>query len=244
MTGLNESNKLPILQVDKITKQFGYRQVLDQISLDLNAGELTLLLGKNGAGKTTLLKIIAGLVRPSAGEIRFRGKEITGCPEELRRAIGVISHATQFYGELTARENLAFFAKLRKIKDLSRKISTALEETGLRQFADFPVKTFSSGMYKRLNIARLMVCQPQILLLDEPYSGLDLDSIRFFNDYIETFKAEGGCVLLISHQIDTCFDHSDRVAIIDKGAVNQLLKSSEYSSSDITKAYQSVVVVN
>jgi len=241
---LAETTYTPIVQIEKISKQFGYRWVLDQISLELKSGELTLLLGKNGAGKTTLLKIIAGLIRSSAGKIYFKDKEITACPDELRSAIGVISHATQFYGELTARENLSFFGKLRKINDLSEKIGIALEETGLKQFVDFPVKTFSSGMFKRLNIARLMVCQPQILLLDEPYSGLDMDSIQFFNEYIDGFKANDGCVLLISHQIETCFDRSDVVLIIDRGTVNQKLQSEHFSSSEIVQAYRDIETVN
>ena len=224
----NENISSPLLTVEKVSKQFGYRKVLDQISLELSAGELTLLLGRNGAGKTTLLKIIAGLVRPSSGLIYFQGREIAACPDLLRQAIGVISHTTQFYGELSAKENLSFFGKLRKVRGLQEKIDDALAETGMGPYGDFPVKTFSSGMNKRLNIARLMVCQPQILLLDEPYSGLDMASIRFFNDYVDTFKAGGGAVLLISHQIETCFAQSDNVVFVSRGTVGKVLLTNSF----------------
>ena len=236
----NENSSEPLLKVENISKQFGYRKVLNKVKLHLKAGELTLLLGKNGAGKTTLLKIIAGLVRPTSGGIHFQGRDIADCPDQLREAIGVISHASHFYGELSAKENLTFFGKLRKIQQLQTKISTALADTGLSPYLDLPVKTFSSGMNKRLNIARLMVCQPQVLLLDEPYSGLDMASIQFFNDYIGEYKASGGTVLLITHQIQTCFSQSDNVVILNRGVIARELRSDEFSSSNIIETYQEI----
>ncbi len=229
-----------ILQIEAVSKSFGYRRILNAIHLALQKSEMTLLLGKNGSGKTTLMKIIAGLARPSAGRIFFNGGDITEYPDRLRRAIGVISHHIGFYGELTASENLVFFGKLEKTEDLAEKVRLSLDRTGLAQFSNLPVKTFSSGMGKRLNIARLMVLEPDILLLDEPYTGLDYDSTQFFNDYLMTFKASGGAILMITHQIETCFDLCDNIAILEDQEMKRCLSSAEYSREEIIQLYHNL----
>jgi len=238
----NNSLKAPaaVLQTDNISKSFGYRRILDGISLTLNAGEMTLLLGKNGSGKTTIMKIMAGLVRPSAGHILFRGQNISEVPDRLRRAIGVISHRIGFYGELTAAENLRFFGRLGKREELPQKVALAMEKTGLGRFADLPVKTFSSGMGKRLNIARLMVLEPDVLLLDEPYTGLDYDSTRFFNEFLRSFKTAGGAVLMITHQIETCFDLSDQIAILENREMRHCLSAADYGRDEIIQLYHNL----
>ncbi|MFH2130939.1 MAG: heme ABC exporter ATP-binding protein CcmA [bacterium] len=229
-----------ILQINDVSKTFGYRRILSNVHLRLQSGEMTLLLGKNGSGKTTLMKIIAGLMRPSAGRILYRGAETSQHPEALRRGIGVISHFAGVYGELTASENLVFFGKLGKSSDLKEKVSRSLERTGLSQFSDLPVKSFSSGMSKRLNIARLMVLEPEILLLDEPYTGLDYDSIRFFNDYLNVFKASGGAILMITHQIETCFDICDKIAILENQSLKRSFSAVDYSREELIQAYHSL----
>lgn len=229
-----------ILRIEAVSKSFGYRQILNDVHLALQEREMTLLLGKNGSGKTTLMKIIAGLVRPSGGTIFFRGGDITEHPESLRSAIGVISHQTGFYGELTAGENLVFFGRLGKKDNMDEKVRQALEKTGLSQFVDLPVKTFSSGMGKRLNIARLMVLEPAILLLDEPYTGLDYDSTRFFNEYLESFKATGGSILMITHQIETCFDLCDTIAILEDKELKRSFVSTAFSMEALIREYHNL----
>lgn len=229
-----------ILQIDAISKSFGYRRILNTVGMTLHERDMMLLLGKNGSGKTTLMKIIAGLIRPSAGRILYRGSDITEDPEKLRQAIGVISHHIGFYGELTATENLMFFGRLVKVVNLAEKVSRSLEETGLSRFSNLAVKTFSSGMGKRLNIARLMVLRPEILLLDEPYTGLDYDSTRFFNDYLESVKASGGTVLMITHQIETCFDLCDRIAILENQEMKRFLSAAEYELDEIIQLYHNL----
>lgn len=229
-----------ILQIDAISKSFGYRRILNKIKLTLQKGEMTLLLGKNGSGKTTLMKIIAGLSRPSSGRIFFKEGDITEDPEKLRRAIGMISHNIGFYGELTAIENLVFFGKLEKTADLAKKVDQSLEKTGLAQFSNLPVKTFSSGMGKRLNIARLMVLKPEVLLLDEPYTGLDYDSTRFFNEYLAEFKASGGAALMITHQIETCFELCDHIAILEHQDVQRCFSATAHSRDEIIQLYHNL----
>jgi len=227
-----------LLKIDSVKKNFGYRTILKSIDLSLFQSEITLLLGKNGAGKSTLMKIVSGLMRPDSGTVFYDGVEISKCPNSLRNAIGVISHSSQFYGELSAEENLLFFSRLRKIDSLGEKIKSALEKTGLKKFYDLPVKTFSSGMTKRLNIARLMISRPSILLLDEPYTGLDYDSIALFNEFIVDFKEHGGTILLISHQVDSCMDLSDKIAILEHGLISEHLISDINKPAEIVKKYQ------
>ena len=232
----------PILAITEIKKKFGYQYVLKGVTFNLEKGRQTLLLGKNGAGKSTLLRILTGLMRPLAGSIKLNQVEISQNPNQLRRLIGVIFHTSQFYKELTARENLTFFSKLRAIQNLRTKIEHALEQTGLIRFATVPVKNFSSGMLKRLSIARLIVVQPQILLLDEPYTGLDYDSTNFLNAYLKQFKADGGAVLMVSHQIKTCFDNSDAILILEKGVIENRYRCSDLSFSELIRKYQNVTV--
>ncbi|MBU3918176.1 heme ABC exporter ATP-binding protein CcmA [bacterium] len=227
-----------VLRTERITKEFGYKTVLKGVDLELYKGQMTLLLGTNGAGKSTLLKIMSGLVRPSSGDIYFMSQKIQCVSAEFRQSIGVISHAIHFYSELTARENLLFFNRLRKIQNLREKVERAIVQTGLENAADAPVKTFSSGMSKRLNIARLIVSQPRILLLDEPYSGLDYDSIEFFNKYLLEFKQQNGAILLISHQIETCFNLCDRIAILKQGIIDSCNQTKSLSRTEIVRKYQ------
>ncbi|MBU2514382.1 heme ABC exporter ATP-binding protein CcmA [bacterium] len=228
----NQLNR-PLFSIRNIHKFFGYKQVLKGINLEFSENQVTLLVGKNGAGKSTLVKILTGLMRPTEGNVNFRGENIQNQAEIYRKAIGVITHDILFYGDLTARENLRFFGKLRSIENLDKEIQKALKDTGLQKATDMPVKTFSSGMCKRLNIARLMLSGPKILFLDEPYSGLDFDSIALLNEYIAQIKQNGGAILLISHQVDACFDYIDRAAYLINGEISRLVPKSELNQTDL-----------
>ncbi len=234
-----EPDKLPLLSIQNIHKCFGYKQVLKGVSFDLIGGQMTLLAGRNGAGKSTLIKILAGLMRPSQGDLRFNSKPLTEVADKYRESFGLITHQTLFYDDLTAKENLLFFGKIRKTKNLKSTIDHVLAKTGLQKAADLQVKAFSTGMGKRLNIARIMMSQPSLLFLDEPYSGLDLDSITMLNRYLETFKREGGAVLLISHQIDACYDKCDQVALLIDGRVDEIQSTSELNQKDLQRQFQS-----
>jgi heme ABC exporter ATP-binding subunit CcmA len=235
----SKSNKLPLLSIQNITKSFGYKKVLKGVSFDLFAGQITLLAGRNGAGKSTLIKILAGLMRPSKGHIHFENSPLDEVAHAYRDSFGLITHQTLFYNDLTAKENLLFFGKLRKIKNVKAKVKRVLVKTGLQKATDLQVKAFSSGMGKRLNIARIMMSEPSILFLDEPYSGLDLDSIAMLNDYLDSFKQQGGAVLLISHQIDACYDRCDQVALLIDGYVQQIIPTSDLNQEDLQRRFQS-----
>lgn len=231
-----------LLSVRHIRKQFGYRDVLTGVDLDLDSGVITLLMGKNGAGKSTLVKILSGLMKPSSGEITFKGMPVGDCAGAYRAAFGLITHQALFYDDLSARENLLFFGKLRKTPNLNSKTDQVLKTTGLERARDVQVKAFSTGMVKRLNIARLMLSSPEILFLDEPYSGLDLDSIQLLNDYITSFKQQGGTVLIISHQLDCCFDVCDTACILVNGKIGLPLSMASMSPEELIALYQDEVM--
>ena len=179
-------------------------------------------------------------MRPTSGKIKLYQTEMAQQPNLLRQVIGIVSHASKFYKELTAEENLTFFARLRQTRNFQEKIERALQQTGLIHFSSTPVIRFSSGMLKRLNIARLMVAQPRLLLLDEPYAGLDYDSTDFFNAYLKKFKTDGGTILLISHRIETCFENSDLFLILEEGVIRGRYSRLDLSLADLIRNYQSI----
>ena len=210
-------NSPPVLELDAVSKRIAHHPILREVSFGLEAGSFALLLGNNGAGKTTLIQILSGLMRPSAGTLRFRGEPYARTLTALRKAIGVISHESRLYGDLTARENLRLFGTLYGVDDLTGRTEAALERVGLAHVSDVPVRTFSSGMTKRVSIARLLLYEPSVLLLDEPYSGLDQASLALFDEYLAEFKAGGGTILMTTHQFTARTAICDRVLILQQG---------------------------
>ena len=241
MKSKSTENKPSLLDINAIVKEFGYKRVLQGVTCSLFPDETTLLVGRNGAGKSTLIKILCGLMRPTEGQVLYHKTEISQQPEIHRKAIGVISHENLFYGDLTAKENLLFFGQLGKTSGLKQKVDEALASVNLENVADVPAKTFSSGMGKRLNIARLMVLEPEILFLDEPYSGLDFDSMELLNRYLVQVKARGGSILLISHQVDICFENCDRVIVLADGLITEDHKKDEITPQQLLSFYQTSI---
>lgn len=206
----------PVYSLSSVGKRFGYRSVLENISLDVAPGEFVLLLGNNGAGKTTLLRILSTLARPSSGEVRFRGAPMAG-NEAARAEVGMISHDSRFYPDLTAWENLRVFGTLYRVQDLRTRTAEALAEVRLDDVPDIPVRGFSSGMLKRLAIARLLLYHPDVLLLDEPYSGLDQASIRLLDGFLGAFRDGGGTTVMVTHQFTGGVALSNRAVILQRG---------------------------
>lgn len=208
-----------VFSLKGVGKRFGHHRILENVGFDIQKGEFVLLLGANGAGKSTLLKIMSTLMRPSEGVILFEGKDFGKHGEFVRRSLGVISHESRFYGDLTARENLKVFGTLYGVEQLKTRIEEALEELRLIEFPDVPVRAFSSGMMKRLAFARLALYRPPMLLLDEPYSGLDKESVELLDDFLSNFGNSGGTTVMVTHQFTGGVDLSNRILILHRGAL-------------------------
>jgi len=202
------------LQADQITKAFGTHKVLNALSLRLEGGQLTCLLGQNGAGKTTLLRILAGLQKPNGGQILLDGQPLQ---ENFRRQIGAVMHQTFLYEYLTALENLRFYAQIYQVPSDTHILKEALTRVGLGKVREVPVRIFSRGMKQRLTIARALIADPKLLLFDEPYTGLDLSGCQLLNELLVEEKAKGRIILATTHEFEFVRQVADRFVILNKG---------------------------
>ncbi len=202
-----------------LVKAFGLRPVLRGINFQVQRGEIVALLGPNGSGKTTLLRILAGLSNATAGTLTIGG---WGLPKEIaqvRRQIGMVSHQPLLYDDLTAEENLRFFAQLYDLDDPARRVTVALERVGLARRSRDLLRTFSRGMQQRLGIARATLHEPAILLLDEPYTGLDVSGTTMLDGVLREWRLAGRTVMMASHDLEHAATLSDHVLIISQGKI-------------------------
>ena len=215
MTG----EQAPAIEVHKLTKAFGHQVALRGVDLSVDDGEFLTLFGPNGAGKTTLMRIVASLTRPTAGTIRVRGEDLGKAATSLRRHIGLISHNSLLYGDLTPDENLRFFARMYDLPDAATRIDAVLDQVGLVARRRDPVRTFSRGMVQRLAIARAILHDPAIMLLDEPYTGLDLQAADMLRAVLQELAASDRTVILTTHNLEHGLEMCDRAAILNRGRV-------------------------
>ena len=211
----------PILRVDGLVKRYGDLTAVDHVSFDVQPGEIYGLLGPNGAGKTTLLSVISGLVRPAAGSVRVGGHAVERDPVAAQRLMGVVPQALALYPDLTVRQNLTYFARLRGLRGVERRdeIATALAAVDLAAVADRRAKTLSGGMNRRLNIAIGLIGRPRLLLLDEPTVGLDPQSRRHILDAVRRLADGGMAVLFTSHYMEEVEYLCRRLSILARGRV-------------------------
>ncbi|WP_440951506.1 ABC transporter ATP-binding protein [Methanococcoides sp. FTZ1] len=210
-----------ILSLSNVSKSFGNFPVLKSIDLDIKKGEFVAILGPNGAGKTTLVKIMSTLSSPSKGSVEINGHNVADDPASVRRMIGVISHETHLYNDLTAEENLRFFGKMYGIgsDDLGHRIHKLLDQVELTGRADDRVSTFSRGMKQRLSIARSLIHEPQLLFLDEPYTGLDQHASLTFEKVLQELDPQDTTRVMVTHDITNTFKMCSRVLILDGGRI-------------------------
>ena len=218
-----------ILSLEHITKRFGYRCVLNDISFSIETGEFVTLIGNNGAGKSTLLRIISTLSKPTHGRITFKETNQKKSLREWRQKIGIISHENRLYGDLSSVDNLRVFGTLYGVEDLESNTDKVLQKTDLLHVARLPVGNFSSGMKKRLMIARLMLCNPEILILDEPFTGLDQHSNQWFQNYLTAFHQQGGTVIMVTHQLELGLKLATRVLVLHQQRIQHDNSASELS---------------
>lgn len=212
-----------MIEVSRLTKVYGRHAALRDVSLTVPAGTTLTVLGHNGSGKTTLLRLLATLVRPTAGSARIGGHDLVRDREGVRRLVGMVGHGSQLYDDLSAAENLAFAAALASDPPDSAALVAALARVGLEAAAGTRVRELSSGMRRRVALARAIIMRPRVLLLDEPFAGLDQDSGKRLEAYIHEFKADGGTAVLVTHSLVRGLAVADRLAILAGGrlAVNE-----------------------
>jgi len=201
------------LAVRGLERSFGHVRALRGIDFALEAGDSLAVFGPNGAGKTTLLRILAGLLRPHKGEVLLDGAPLERTDAAHRRRVGLIAHYSLLYDGLTAAENLAFYARLYGLRDREALVTRALENVGLADRAGDAVGTFSRGMVQRMAIARALLHEPRIVLLDEPFSGLDQRAAATLRDLLMRLRAERRTMVLVTHNIDEGLELATHVAI-------------------------------
>jgi heme exporter protein A len=207
----------PALLVEGVYKYFGDFPALRNVSFQVAPGSVVALLGRNGAGKTTLLRILAGLSKPSEGSVKVHGVEARNA--ETRRTIGVLGHSISVYDELSAHENLTMFGNLYGIDHASRRADEMLERVGLGRVRDGLAREFSRGMRQRLAIGRAFLHDPELLLLDEPFTSLDDKAIAVLQSMLQDMRDRGRTIVMSTHQIREAMELSTHVTFIQRGQV-------------------------
>jgi len=213
-----EGGHMNVVETSRLTKRFGDRVAVDEVDLHVPRGSAFGYLGPNGAGKTTLIRMLLGLTKASSGEMRLLGRSVPAERAAALARVGAIVEEPRFHGHLTGRENLAVIAAARE-PEAGKRIAGALARVGLSARADDRVKGYSLGMRQRLGVARSLLADPELLILDEPTNGLDPAGIQEFRHMIRGFVEEGRTVLLSSHLLDEVEKICDQVAIVDRGRV-------------------------
>jgi heme exporter protein A len=205
-----------VISIDSVSKTFSTRQVLNNIELDVSKAQSICICGVNGAGKSTFLRIVAGLLRPDLGSVKLNGYDVEKEPDKTKPLLGVISHKSMVYSNLTVFENLFFFATLYGVKKRTARIKELLEDMGLFQYRYELASILSRGLLQRLAIARALVHQPTILLADEPFSGLDTEASHYLMSTLNGFRNNGGTIIMTTHDINIGIKCCSRVAVLDR----------------------------
>ena len=212
------------LTFTEVTRNFGRRRALSKVSLTCRAGQLLALLGPNGAGKSTLLSVAATLLRPSSGHVLYGGRSVAEGGASLRGRIGLLAHDLFLYPELSAAENLSFFARLHRVSDTANAVDTALRQSNLHERRDDPVMTFSRGMRQRLAIERALLHAPRLVLLDEPFTGLVDAAVAATRTRLSVLRDAGCIVLLTTHDLEAVEPIVDRAVVLAGGRLNAIEK--------------------
>jgi len=208
-----------MITVKKLVKRFGLKPVLRGLDFEVQPGEFVALLGPNGAGKTTFLRILSSLLRPSLGDVRVAGYRLPNEAAQVRARLGVVSHLPLLYGDLTAEENLRFYARIYSIADMEARITEVLEMVGLEHRRRDLVRTYSRGMQQRLAIGRAVLHDPDVILFDEPYTGLDQDASSMLDGVLKTVAAQGRTVVMTSHDLARAEELATRFDVLSRGVI-------------------------
>jgi heme ABC exporter ATP-binding subunit CcmA len=229
----------PAVVTAALSRRFGARRALDGLDLSVQQGEFLTLFGPNGAGKSTLIKILARLVRPSAGTVQVFGIDLQGSnAATVQPRIGLMTHDSLLYHGLSGRENLLFYASMYGVEDRSARCDELLERLGLRDRGDDLIRTYSRGMQQRLSVARALVQDPDLLLLDEPFTGLDPSASELLCEILEHMRARGRTVLLTTHDLAVGHRLGSRCVILARGRLAFESSLDRISADDLEKIYR------
>jgi heme exporter protein A len=227
-----------MITVKKLVKRFGLKTVLRGLDFEVQPGEFVALLGPNGAGKTTFLRILASLSRPSLGDVKISGYHLPQQAAQVRARLGVVSHLPLLYGDLTADENLRFYARMYNIPEYERRVTEVLEMVGLETRRRDLVRTFSRGMQQRLAIGRAVLHDPDVVLFDEPYTGLDQDASSMLDEVLKTVAAKGRTVVMTSHDLARAEDLATRFDILSRGVISASASQKDLKKTNLLAFYK------
>jgi heme exporter protein A len=226
-----------MIEAQGLAKSFGSHAALRSVDLKISKGECVAILGPNGAGKTTLIKVLATLAKASGGKVRLAGFDITKNAVQIRRQIGVVSHQTFLYDNLTAYENMKFYGKMYDVPDLKGRIFEVIEQVGLTTRIHDLVRVFSRGMQQRLSIARAILHDPPILLLDEPETGLDQRSTAMLSELLKKSIEGNRTVLMTTHNLEWCLQLGNRVMVLHQGKITYEESGQNLGLADLRENY-------
>ena len=226
-----------MIEVRKLAKSFGSHVVLRQVDLEVSVGDCMAIVGPNGAGKTTLFRILASLSKPTEGAVRLAGLDLADYAEDVRRKIGFLSHRPLLYEYLSGEENLFFYGRMYDVPDLEERVTAVLEHVGMVARRHDLVRAYSRGMRQRLAIARTLLHDPPILLLDEPYTGLDQQAEEMLDHLVQT---GGGAktILLTTHNLEQGLRLSSRIAILTRGRITYEMDRDAWDPDAFRRTYR------
>ena len=227
-----------IITVHKLVKRFGSKTVLRGLDFDVQQGEFVALLGPNGAGKTSFLRILASLSRPNLGTVQVAGYTLPAQAGEVRARLGVVTHLPLLYGDLSAEENLQFYGSMYGIKELNRRVQEVLEMIGLTLRRRDLVRTFSRGMQQRLAIGRAILHDPEVVLFDEPHTGLDQDACDMLDTLLRDVAGRGRTVVMTSHDLARVEDLATRFDVLSRGVISASTRRDDLGKKNLLDFYR------
>ena len=231
-----------MILVKKLVKRFGLKTILRGVDFQVQPGEFVALLGPNGAGKTTFLRILASLSRPSLGEVNIAGYKLPDQSTQVRARLGVVSHLPLLYSDLSADENLRFYARLYGIANYPDRIFEILEMVGLTVRRHDLVRTFSRGMQQRLAIGRAILHDPDVILFDEPYTGLDQDASSVLDEILKNVAGQGRTVVMTSHDLSRVESLATRFDILSRGVITASATRKQIKKSNLLTFYRQALL--
>ncbi|MFQ5885124.1 MAG: heme ABC exporter ATP-binding protein CcmA [Thermoplasmata archaeon] len=230
-----------MIEIDSLVKKFGRRKVINGLNLKIDKGDFLVIFGANGAGKTTLINLLSTLLRPSSGTVLIDGVDNQENGSEVRKSIGVLAHKSYLYDELSASENLKFYAKMYGVPAVDKRIEELLALVRLSHRMDDLVGTFSRGMRQRLAIARAIIHDPRVLLLDEPYTGLDLNGGEILSKMLRKFHHEERTTVMATHDVGRGYEIGERLAVMSDGGIAADFRKEETGLDEFKKRYRELL---